>query len=93
MFVFQVFFSVMSGAFSLGNALPFVTAVSTAIGAASTVFSVIDRIPNIDPYSYKGLTPHSFVGHVNFEDVRFSYPARPQVEVNQRFLFTLIIQK
>ena len=79
--MFQVIFSVMSGAFSLGNALPFVNAVSTAMGAASSVFAIIDRVPSIDPYSHKGFKPRKIIGHISFKNVSFSYPSREQVQV------------
>lgn len=71
----------MAGAFSLGNALPFINAVSTAIGAASNVFNIIDRVPNIDPYDTKGLKLHKVKGHIEFKNVGFTYPARQEVQV------------
>lgn len=79
--VFTVFFSVMSGAFSLGHAMPFVSVVSTAIGAASTLFTIIDRVPDIDPYSNAGVKPDKVRGDVELKDVNFSYPARSGVQV------------
>ena len=77
----QVFFSVMSGAFSLGNALPFVNVVSTAIGAASTLFAVIDRVPDIDPYSDAGIKPQKLQGDIELRDLTFTYPARSRIKV------------
>lgn len=71
----------MAGAFSLGNALPFVNAVTTAVGAASTIFSVTDRKPDIDSYSDEGLKPINVNGCIKFENVTFCYPVRPDVKV------------
>ncbi|XP_046678663.1 ATP-dependent translocase ABCB1-like isoform X2 [Homalodisca vitripennis] len=79
--VFTVFFSVLSGAFILGNALPYVNAVATALGSASSVFSVVDRKPHIDSYSNSGLKPMLVQGHIRFRNVHFSYPSRPDVPV------------
>ena len=79
----QVFFSVMAGAFSLGNALPFVNAVSTAVGAASTVFEIIDRVPDIDPYETRGVKLPKVKGHIQFKDVLFAYPARPEIKARK----------
>ncbi|XP_014242218.1 multidrug resistance protein 1-like isoform X2 [Cimex lectularius] len=79
--VFTVFFSVMTGAFTIGNALPFVNTVSTAIGSASTIFNIIDRIPPIDSYSQDGKIPDKLVGEIEFKDVQFSYPTRTEVKV------------
>ncbi|XP_026274262.1 ATP-dependent translocase ABCB1-like isoform X2 [Frankliniella occidentalis] len=87
--VFTVFFSVMAGAFSLGNALPFVNAVSTAVGAASNIFNVIDRVPSIDPYDTRGLKPEKVKGHIEFRMVGFSYPARPEIKVLQDFTVSI----
>lgn len=77
----QVFLSVMAGAFSVGNALPFINCVSAAIGAASAIFNVIDRIPEIDSYSNKGFRPQFVNGCIELKNVSFKYPARPKVEV------------
>jgi len=77
----QVFFSVLSGAFSLGNAMPYVNVVSAAIGAASTLFAIIDRIPDIDPYSDAGIKPQKVRGDIELRDVTFAYPARSRVKV------------
>ena len=41
---FQVFFSVIMGSFALGNALPEIETFATALGSATAVFKVIDRV-------------------------------------------------
>ncbi|KAL5234824.1 hypothetical protein ACI65C_002234 [Semiaphis heraclei] len=74
--IFTVFFSVMAGAFSVGNALPFINSVSIAIGAASNVFDIIDSKPNIDPYSSKGKKINKIQGKIEFKNVNFAYPTR-----------------
>lgn len=40
----QVFFAVILGSFSLGNAVPELETFGTALGSASVVFQVIDRV-------------------------------------------------
>ena len=40
----QVFFGVVIGSFSLGNALPEIQTFATALGSATAVFAVIDRV-------------------------------------------------
>jgi len=77
----QVFFSVLTGAFSLGQAMPYVSLVSTAIGAASTLFAIIDRVPDIDPYSDAGIKPQKVRSDIELRDVTFAYPARSRVKV------------
>ena len=44
LFACQVFFSVIIGSFSLGNALPEIETFATALGSATVVFKVIDRV-------------------------------------------------
>ena len=39
-----VFLSVINGSFTLGNALPKLEAFATALGSATVVFEIIDRV-------------------------------------------------
>jgi len=72
----------MAGAFSVGNALPFLNSVSTAFGAASTIFDVIDNKPNIDPYSSRGKKINKIRGKIEFKNISFTYPTRSSVSVS-----------
>lgn len=74
----------MAGAFSVGNALPFVNSVSIAFGAASTIFDIIDSKPNIDPYSSKGKKINKIRGKIEFKNINFAYPTRASVSVSNR---------
>nr|XP_006814547.1 PREDICTED: LOW QUALITY PROTEIN: multidrug resistance protein 2-like [Saccoglossus kowalevskii] len=78
--VLIVFFSVLMGAFSLGNAAPAIGDMSTARGAARTIWDIIDLIPFIDSSSKGGTTPN-ISGNVRLEDVEFEYPSRADVKV------------
>ena len=46
--VVTVFFAVIIGSFSLGNALPEIETFATALGSATVVFEIIDRVTKID---------------------------------------------
>ncbi|CAM9323468.1 unnamed protein product [Pylaiella littoralis] len=70
-------FSVLMGAMMLGQAAPGITAVGVARGAAAEVFQTLDRVPPIDSSSKEGLRPEKVEGRVVFDNVGFSYPARP----------------
>lgn len=50
-----------------------------ATGASQRIFELIDQPPAIE--SKDGLVIDKVRGHVRFENVRFAYPARPDVDV------------
>ena len=51
-----------------------------AVGAAEKVFELIDRKPKIDHFS-GAEKPEALAGMVEFQNVVFSYPTRPNVQV------------
>ncbi|XP_014643710.1 PREDICTED: multidrug resistance protein 1 [Ceratotherium simum simum] len=60
--VLTVFFSVLIGAFSVGQASPSIEAFANARGAAYEVFKIIDNKPSIDSYSTVALVGNSGCG-------------------------------
>ncbi|NXF94574.1 MDR1 protein, partial [Eubucco bourcierii] len=79
--VLTVFFSVLIGAFSIGQTAPSIEAFASARGAAYAIFKIIDNEPQIDSYSEAGYKPDYIKGNVEFQDVYFNYPSRPEVEI------------
>ena len=77
----QAFFAVVIGSFALGHASPGIQASSVARGAAVAVYNIIDEVPIINSASPDGEKPDSVEGTFRFEDVKFTYPARPDVQV------------
>lgn len=73
----------MAGAFSIGSALPYLNSVSTAIGVAENLYSIIDRVPKIDSYSESGLKPKEVIGKIEVRNVDFRYPSRPEIKVSR----------
>ncbi len=69
------------GAMNIGQALPYVESFVVAKAAAATLFHVIDRTPVIDSSSDRGKRPKSMTGKVEFRNVTFQYPSRPDVPV------------
>lgn len=57
------------------------SAVSSARGAAYKVFDIIDRVPDIDADSTSGLSPKSVKGSIEFKNVNFKYPTRPDLTI------------
>ncbi|XP_062041908.1 antigen peptide transporter 2 isoform X2 [Lepus europaeus] len=57
------------------------------VGAAEKVFRYLDRKPNLPPAGT--LAPPTLQGLVEFQDVSFAYPSRPDQPVLQGLTFTL----
>uniref|UniRef100_A0A2I3GHL1 ATP binding cassette subfamily B member 4 n=1 Tax=Nomascus leucogenys TaxID=61853 RepID=A0A2I3GHL1_NOMLE len=76
-----VFFSILIGAFSVGQAAPCIDAFANARGAAYVIFDIIDNNPKIDSFSERGHKPDSIKGNLEFSDVHFSYPSRANVKI------------
>ncbi|CAB3398373.1 unnamed protein product [Caenorhabditis bovis] len=79
--VMTVFFSVMMGAMSLAGDVQQFSVIGTAIGAATSLYEVIDREPIIDAHSSEGETPKSIDGRIQVKDVKFAYPSRPEIPI------------
>uniref|UniRef100_A0A3B4BAP2 Uncharacterized protein n=1 Tax=Periophthalmus magnuspinnatus TaxID=409849 RepID=A0A3B4BAP2_9GOBI len=79
--VLTVFFVVLIGAFSIGQTSPNITAFASARGAAHKVYSIIDRVPSINSFSDEGYKPDSIKGNIEFKNINFCYPSRPDVKV------------
>ncbi|CAG8490787.1 8956_t:CDS:2 [Funneliformis mosseae] len=89
--VLNVFFSILIGTFSIGGAAPNFSAISVAMGAAYNLFAAIDRIPTIDSASSDGkmLNKAAVKGRLEFKNLKFHYPARPDVQVLKSFSLTI----
>ncbi|KAK8954256.1 ABC transporter B family member 9 [Platanthera zijinensis] len=75
--VINVMFAVMTGAMSLGQASPSVSAFAAGQAAAFKMFETIHRKPEIDSCDDGGIVLEGIRGDVELRDVGFSYPARP----------------
>uniref|UniRef100_A0A8B9EG53 ATP binding cassette subfamily B member 1 n=1 Tax=Anser cygnoides TaxID=8845 RepID=A0A8B9EG53_ANSCY len=79
--VFTVFFSILLGAFGVGSSAPSMEAFANARGAAYAIFSIIDNEPQIDSSSNAGYKPDRVKGTLEFKNVYFNYPARPDIQI------------
>ena len=80
--VITVLFSIIFGCFALGQAAPNVHSIYTACEAAGDLFDLIHRTPKIDlSKSTKKPDRESLTGEIKFDNVRFSYPNKPDNEI------------
>ncbi|XP_054826934.1 bile salt export pump isoform X2 [Eublepharis macularius] len=77
----QVFFGVLIGALNLGQASPCLEAFATGRGAATSIFETIDKKPTIDCMSESGYKLDKVKGEIEFHNVTFYYPSRPEVKI------------
>ena len=88
--VYAAFFACLIGAFGLGQIAIPLSAVTTARVAAKQLLEIINRKPLIDGLSEEG---EKFVerpeGLVEFKDVVFAYPSRPDTDVCKGYNLTI----
>ncbi|XP_051225559.1 ABC transporter B family member 11 [Lolium perenne] len=75
--ILTVLFAVLTGATSLGNATPSISAIAEGQSAAYRLFETIERRPKIDSDDTSGMVLENIKGDVELKDVYFRYPARP----------------
>lgn len=72
----------MVATWNMGMGSPLLETFGTAKGAAMKVFQIVNSEPKIHKSKNSGLTLSTFRSRIIFEDVCFSYPSRPDVEVS-----------
>ncbi|KAK0646301.1 P-loop containing nucleoside triphosphate hydrolase protein [Cercophora newfieldiana] len=78
---FVVFSSVIFGAQSAGSVFSFAPDMGKATEAARTLKTLFDRKPTIDTWSAEGNKVDAVDGSIEFRDVHFRYPTRPEQPV------------
>ncbi|CAO3703705.1 unnamed protein product [Rhizopus stolonifer] len=79
--VLVIFLAMMMGCLAFIRLPTNLSAVTGACGAVIKVFEVIDRVPEIDPDSTEGIIPKSVKGAIEFSQVSFKYPTRPDLTI------------
>uniref|UniRef100_A0A3P9PDD8 Bile salt export pump n=1 Tax=Poecilia reticulata TaxID=8081 RepID=A0A3P9PDD8_POERE len=77
----QVFFGVLVAAMNLGQASPCLESFAAGRGAATIIFETIEREPEIDCLSEAGYKLDRVKGDIEFHNVTFHYPSRPEVKI------------
>lgn len=79
--IIQAFFATITSTFSIGQALPYLKDLAEARGAASKVFEILNTKSTIDVFDSEGKKPSAVKGDIQFENVEFSYPTRPEAKI------------
>ncbi|EDQ92058.1 uncharacterized protein MONBRDRAFT_19578 [Monosiga brevicollis MX1] len=79
--VITCFFSVIIGAMALGQAAPNIATMAAGQAAAYKVFDIIERQSAIDSLSDEGIVPTTLEGAIEFKDIEFTYPTRPEEQI------------
>ncbi|KAL5774111.1 hypothetical protein ACOSP7_011668 [Xanthoceras sorbifolium] len=83
--VINVVFAIMIGGTTLNQASPCLNAFAAGQAAAYKMFDTIKRKPKVDVYDASGIILENIVGEIEFKDVYFRYPARPDVQIFSEF--------
>ncbi|CAL4949383.1 unnamed protein product [Urochloa decumbens] len=79
--VFRVFFVLVLATSGISRTSAVGADSAKANDAAASVFEILDRKSNIDYSSEEGVTITSVRGDIDFQDVCFKYPSRPNVQI------------
>lgn len=76
--------SVFCGIDNLSRTAPYFESFASAIGSGAIIFKLIDRESKIDPMSsIDKISSFEIKGNIEFRNVGFSYPSRPEIKVLQ----------
>ncbi|XP_053622174.1 multidrug resistance protein homolog 49-like isoform X2 [Plodia interpunctella] len=76
-----ILFCTFMAAQNIAMCQPHLEIFSSARGAAKSLFKLLERKSKIDALRDEGLKPESFRGDIDFEQLYFNYPSRPDVKV------------
>nr|CAB3478026.1 unnamed protein product [Digitaria exilis] len=83
--VFKVFFALVLATIGVSQASALASDATKARDSAISIFSILDRKSKIDSSSDDGMVPENVTGNIDFNNVSFKYPSRPDVQIFSDF--------
>jgi ATP-binding cassette subfamily B (MDR/TAP) protein 1 len=83
--VFQVIFALVMAIFVVSQASALASDATKARAAATSIFSILDKKSKIDSSSDDGMTLENVTGTIDFNNISFKYPSRPDVQIFSDF--------
>ncbi|XP_022638881.1 ABC transporter B family member 21-like [Vigna radiata var. radiata] len=87
--VFRVLFALSMAAMGISQSGSLVLDSAKSKSAAASVFAILDRKSQIDPSDDSGLTLEEVQGEIEFKNVSFKYPTRPDVQIFRDLCLTI----
>nr|QUF59439.1 ATP-binding cassette transporter Abcb1-like1/3/4 [Brachionus angularis] len=83
--IIQSFFCIITTVFSIAQALPFLKDLAEAKGAYRKILEIIDTESCIDILKTNEKKLYNFKGNIEFENISFNYPQRPDLRILNNF--------
>lgn len=83
--LFRIYASITFTSMTLGRISAQMPDVKKSREAVKMALSIINRVSRIDSMSQSGQRPIKLIGDIKFNNVKFSYPNRPNVKVLDNF--------
>lgn len=83
--IMMTLMAIMMSSMSVGDGATYLGDLQKSIRAAKSVFGVVDREPPIDSFNEGGEKLEEVKGNIEFENVSFNYPTRPDVTVLKNY--------
>ncbi|KAG9459966.1 hypothetical protein H6P81_004474 [Aristolochia fimbriata] len=81
--VFRIFFALAMAAIAISQSSSYAPDASKAEAATASIFSILDRKSKIDPSDESGMILENVKGDIEFQNVSFRYPTRPEIQIFQ----------
>uniref|UniRef100_A0A151UEM9 ABC transporter B family member 9 n=1 Tax=Cajanus cajan TaxID=3821 RepID=A0A151UEM9_CAJCA len=87
--VFKVFFALTVTAVGVSQTSALAPDTNKAKDSAASIFEILDSKPTIDSSSDEGTTLDTVKGDIEFQQVSFCYPTRPDIQIFKDFCLSM----